>query len=255
MDLIQDVESVLSVIFGGPHTVVVKTHTVPPMIAPAPMPTAEAELIPQDALTFVETEEDGSAAYYAKYYTHWSWPKGASGPTIAVGYDCGYVTAAEARADWTGIIDEATVEKICAAVGKRGSEAAAYVIEHRGEITVTWDQAVQEFKEREVPKWVKRIEESLPNFDKLPGECKGAIFSLCYNRGTGGFHDPIPRDSEMRAIYLRMASPDFAVTKAWLAPIADDIESMQRLWPKDGDLWNRREHEAALYRKGLESLQ
>ena len=66
----QRIEEVVSVIFGGPH-VVVTSHTVPPMVAPPPPPLPESELIPQDALVFVEGEEDGSAPYYAKHYTHW----------------------------------------------------------------------------------------------------------------------------------------------------------------------------------------
>jgi hypothetical protein len=263
-------EDLLSILFGSQG--LVNQRALPPHLgaparphfAPAAPPTSVSampppaptvlQLIPQDALTFVENEEDGSQAYYAKYYTHWSWPAGASGPTIAVGYDCGYVTKEEAQADWTGIVDDATVQHIISAVGLKGDAAAAYVRAHRGDLTITWAEAIQEFSTREVPKWVSRIEEALPNYSRLPGECRGAIFSLAYNRGTGGFRDPSARDREMNEIYSRMASANFAVTPEYLGPIAGYIAAMARIWPNSTDLRTRRAHEAALFRKGLEGL-
>lgn len=215
---------------------------------------ATADTIPDDCVTFVLDEEDGSPAYYMAHYTHWDWPAGASGPTIGAGYDCGYVTAAEAEADWTGIVDNETVARIVGAVGIRGEAAEAYVRAHRDEVTITWDQAKQEFVEREVPKWLSRCAAVLPHFEELPGDCQGGLFSCAYNRGTGGFEDPSPRFAEMRAIRTRLAVPGFALSQAYLSPIAADLLSMQRLWPKGGDLWNRRAHEAALFRNGLATL-
>jgi hypothetical protein len=213
--------------------------------APPPSPSEASTLpIPDEALTFVETEEDGSPAYYVAYYTHWDWPGGASGPTIGVGYDLGQVTRAEAEADWTGIVDPATVAHILTAVGLQGERAQAYVQAHKGEVTITWEEAIAEFKEREVPKWLIRCRAVLPYFDLLPGLCQGALFSLSYNRGTGGYQDPSPRDSEMRAIRQDMIAKNFAAIPA-------QIESMARLWPTVKDLRDRRMHEAALFRKGL----
>ena len=43
------------------------------------------------------TEEDGDQNYYLKYEQHWSWPGGSSGPTVGVGFDCGYESAASIR--------------------------------------------------------------------------------------------------------------------------------------------------------------
>lgn len=226
--------------------------TAPAAIAPAPTTgEASSEAIPTDCMTFVESEEDGSPTYYVAHYTHWEWPAGASGPTLAVGYDCGYVTAAEAQADWSGIVDDATLAQILRAVGLRGSAAEAFVNANRSAVTITWPQAESEFKAREVPKWLDRCRAALPNFDLLPGECQGSIFSLTYNRGQGGYtvsaaDDPAGRYREMRAIRADMIAKDFAAIPA-------QILSMQRLWPRGGDLWNRRAHEAALFQKGLAS--
>jgi hypothetical protein len=48
----------------------------------------------------IVTEEDSGEAYYTRHYEHFEWPQGASGPTVGIGYDCGYVTADQIRKDW-----------------------------------------------------------------------------------------------------------------------------------------------------------
>lgn len=232
-----------------PAVAVKVAATAPPSppTQPAPTPPPPTDLpIPDEALTFVEDEEDGSPAYYVAHYQNFDWPGGASGPTIGVGYDCGYVTRAEAEADWTGIVDPSTLAHILSAVGIQGTRAEEYVNEHRREVTITWDEGIAEFKEREVPKWLVRCRAVLPYFDLLPGLCQGALFSLSYNRGTGGYEDPGPRDAEMRAIRQDMIAKNFKAIPA-------QILAMQRLWPTGGDLWKRRAHEAALFQKGLDA--
>jgi hypothetical protein len=226
-----------------PTAALAPAPVAPPTVA-APAVASGSKSIPDDDVTFVVDEEDGSQAYYVKTEIHWSWPGGVSGPTVAVGYDCGYVTPAELRADWAGIVDAATIEKMIPAVGLRGAAAESFVGVHRNEITITWDQAIAEFKTREVPKWLDRCRAALPNFDLLPGDCQGALFSLSYNRGTGGYADPGARDLEMREIKSAMAAKRFADIPAYL-------RSMKRLWPTVKDLVNRREHEAVLFEKGL----
>lgn len=235
------------------HPVSAATPAALPVIAAKTAAVAQGT-IPDDDLTFVETEEDGAPVYYAKHYENWDWPGGDSGPTAGVGYDCGYCTATEIERDWTGILPDEMVARMVGAAGIKGDAARQYVEAHRGEITVTWDQAKQEFVEREVPKWVARCEAVLPNFAKLPGDCRGALFSLSYNRGTGGYDDPGSRDYEMREIKALMASPKFAVDKAYLAPVPGYIAAMARLWPTVKDLRDRRAHEAAVFQKGIDSL-
>ena len=44
------------------------------------------------AIDLIVREEDSSPEFYAKHYQHFEWPQGASGPTVGIGYDCGYVT-------------------------------------------------------------------------------------------------------------------------------------------------------------------
>lgn len=198
----------------------------------------------QDAFNLIVTEEDSDRAYYNKHYSHFEWPQGASGPTVGIGYDCGYVTAAELKADWTGIVSDASVAAMLRAVGLKGNAAHAFVQQHGGSVTITWDQAIAEFRDREMPKWEAHVVGALPNTDLLSGDSFGALVSLAYNRGYGGFSLPGARYAEERAIKAHMAAKEFA-------KIPGEFLSMRRLWPQGGDLWRRRGHEAALFQKGL----
>lgn len=199
--------------------------------------------ISDDAILLIVTEEDSGEAYYNRHYTHFDWPEGASGPTIGIGYDCGYVTAQEVRDDWAGIIPDDVIAKILPAVGRTGANAQAWVAAHRRDVAIAWDPALAEFKQREVPKWIERVVDELPNCNLLSGDCLGSLVSLAYNRGAS-FNLPGVRFAEMRAIKAHMAAQRFDL-------IPDEFLAMRRLWPRGGDLWNRRMHEAALFERGL----
>src|SRR5215831_16840781 len=201
--------------------------------------------ISQSAVDLIVREEDSDKAYYERHYQHFDWPEGASGPTIGIGYDCCYVTQVEAQQDWNGIVSDETIAAIKRACGIKGEAAHQWVRAHGGSVTITWDQAMQEFTEREMPKWIKMVSDVLPNTDKLSPDSLGALVSLAYNRGAGTFVNPGPRYAEGRSIRAHMAAENFGA-------IPHDILSMQRLWPRGGDLWRRRAHESALFEKGLQ---
>jgi hypothetical protein len=213
---------------------------VPAAAAPPPHYSSDA------AIALIVNEEDGDKAYYERHYQHFDWPAGASGPTVGVGYDLGYATHDEVERDWGGILPDAMIAVMQRGVGLRGAEAHAFVVAHRDAVTVTWDQGLKEFTTRELPKWEARIDATLPNARLMPPDCYGAIVSIGYNRGTGGFVDPSPRDAEMRAIRALVAAKRFDAIPA-------EILAMRRLWPAGGDLWRRRGHEAALFVQGLKA--
>jgi GH24 family phage-related lysozyme (muramidase) len=200
-------------------------------------------LIGKPAFDLIVTEEDSSEAYYVRHYEHFDWPAGASGPTVGIGCDCGYMTTEEIRRNWTGIVDAATVAALERAAGLRGQAAHAFVEHYGNTVTITWDEAIAEFATRELPHWVATVEGDLPHFVELAPDCKGALVSLAYNRGAS-FHAPGPRFVEMRAIAASMAGERFERIPA-------EILAMQRLWPRGSDLWRRRAHEAALFAQGL----
>lgn len=200
----------------------------------------------QAGIDEIVTEEDSGAVYYTRHYEHFDWPEGASGPTVGIGYDCGYSTAAQIRQAWTGIIPDAMVAALERAAGLKGAAAADFVHRNAGSVTITWDQAMAEFDNRELPEWEARCRAALPNYDLLPGDCAGAIDSLAYNRGAAGFNAGGDRYREMRMIKLYMTGKQFNLIPA-------QYLSMRRLWPVGGDLWRRREHEAALFQHGLQT--
>lgn len=204
------------------------------------------ENVSQDAINLIVTEEDSSKEYYERHYTHFEWPQGASGPTIGIGYDCGYVAKMEAQLDWQNIVDDATLDHILRACGLRGEVAHQFVRTYGRSVTIHWDAAMKQFREREVPKWLRRMEQSLKNLDRLHPDSLGALLSLSYNRGCS-YNLPGARYAEMRIIRGAMATGEFS-------KIPSALRSMKRLWPNVIGLRNRREHEAVLFEKGLRSV-
>lgn len=200
----------------------------------------------QAGIDLIVTEEDSGKAYYTRHYEHFEWPQGASGPTVGIGYDCGYSTAFQIRQAWTGIIPDEMVLALEHAAGLRGDSAARFVALYRNSVTITWDQAMAEFDNRELPKWEAECRKVLPNYDLLPGDSAGAIDSLAYNRGAAGFNAGGDRYREMRMIKIHMTGRQFNLIPA-------QFMSMRRLWPEGGDLWRRREHEAALFQHGMQT--
>jgi hypothetical protein len=202
-------------------------------------------LISQDAFELIVQEETGGEAYYNKTEQSTDWPGGASGVTIGIGYDCGYETAGTIGADWSARLPEATVAELCSVAGIHGSPARAHAKELHASIDVPWDVALDVFKTRDVPKWEKIVQDALANTGDLSGHSFGALVSLAFNRGAS-FHEPGPRYAEMRAIASLMAAKQFAEIPA-------QIRAMSRLWPTTKDLRDRRQHEAALFEKGLQA--
>ncbi len=198
----------------------------------------------QDGIDLIVTEEDSGQLYYTRHYTHFEWPAGASGPTVGIGFDCGYSTSQQIHDTWAGIVSDDTVSALMRAAGLKGNAAREFVQSHGASITITWDQAMAEFMQRELPHWEALCRAALPNYGLLPGDCAGAIDSLAYNRGVEGFHALGDRYGEMRAIAKYMASRQFNL-------IPYQFYSMRRLWPYGGDLWRRRGHEAQLFERGL----
>lgn len=201
----------------------------------------------QRAILLIVTEEDGDQQYYLKTEAHFSWPGGSSGPTVGVGYDCGYETPESIRTDWAGYIDAARIELVVKAAGRHGDAGYQFVEDHKREITITWAESLAQFQGHELQKWEAIVISHLPNTDKLSGDCFGALTSLTYNRGPS-FDLPGSRFIEMRNIKTHMASERFDL-------IPNEFLAMRRLWPTGKDLWNRRGHEALLFRDGLVQTQ
>ncbi|MBO0754689.1 MAG: hypothetical protein J2P54_02420, partial [Bradyrhizobiaceae bacterium] len=179
-----------------------------------------------------------------------TWPKGASGVTIGIGYDVGYVTPSELAGDWQGILSEAELSQLSKACGIT-KEAAAALASRLQSVSVSWDDAIKEYYNETQPRYVGLTEASLPNTKQLSPESLGALVSLVYNRGAS-FSIPESKDRTGRFREMRNIK-DHMENKAF-ERIPGEFRSMKRLWEGQSDMRGlllRRDAEAALFAFGL----
>lgn len=185
-----------------------------------------------------EYEVGGGKAYYDKYLSKFTWPGGASGPTIAIGVDCAYYTPSE-LAEIFSFLPKDQIKLIQGASGKTAEEGKEYTKTLRAAgITVSWDKAQEIFEELTWPKFTKLAEKTFPGLSDLHPDAYGAIVSLVFNRGTS-----LKGESRLEMRNIRVLVPKKDYKK-----IAQEIRSMKRLWVNknlDG-LLDRREAEAKL---------
>jgi len=195
-----------------------------------------------DAFKLILTFEVSSQAYYKKALTRPIWPKGNSGVTFGIGYDIGYMSAKTFRSDWDAILDEATMAVLETAAGKKGADAKAIVKNYQN-ISIDWTEAEKQFR-RYVPYVVGEMEAAFPNTENLNGDCRGALVSLVYNRGSK--IDGTKRRREMLNIRTHLKKGDLDL-------IPQEFIAMTRLWDIDElpGLHTRRNLEAALFQRGL----
>ncbi len=186
-------------------------------------------------------EVGGGKSYYEKYLSKFTWPGGASGPTIAIGIDCAYYTKLELSKIFN-FLSEEQIKLIQGSIGKTGHEGKEYTKILRNEgIIVTWDQALNIFNNITWGKFTKLTEKTFPGVDKLKEDAYGAIVSLVFNRGTSLKG---PSRLEMRKIKELITKKDYK-------GIANEVKKMKRLWigkNLDG-LLERRDSEADLIEK------
>jgi GH24 family phage-related lysozyme (muramidase) len=170
-----------------------------------------------------------------------SWPGGASGITIGIGYDLGYVTVDQFESDWDGFLSTQDVKRLRSVGGLRGikakNKAASFA-----DIKIKRTDAEKVFIERTLPLTQFKVGQAFPGIDKLPIDAQGALVSLVYNRGTSMADDsPEDRRKEMRAIRD-------AVVRQDMKDIAVQLRLMKRLWVGKNlnGLLKRRDAEAEL---------
>jgi GH24 family phage-related lysozyme (muramidase) len=208
---------------------------------PAPSPTP----ISQRATNLIVAFEVSDEKAYVRDYQHPTWPKGASGVTIGIGYDIGYVKRDWLHEDWIGMIPDPQIQSLDVACGVKGRPADDLLSPLRS-VVVSWDVAMQEFLKWTQPRTVAETEVALPNTKSLSPDSLGALVSLVYNRGAN-FFDPAGRYREMYALRQHMEAKEFAKIPA-------EIRAMKRLWSSDRNmagLVRRRELEAVLFEAGL----
>lgn len=183
-------------------------------------------------------EVGGGKSYYEKYLSKFTWPGGASGPTIAIGVDCAYYSRAELE-EIFNFLPADQINLIQNASGKTGLSGKEYTKTLRSNgITVMWEKALQIFESLTWPKFTKLAERTFPGLTELHPDAYGTIVSLVFNRGTS-----LRGTTRTEMVNVKTLIPSKNYNK-----IANEIRSMKRLWVGknlDG-LLERRESEARL---------
>lgn len=193
------------------------------------------------AVAFIAREEVSNRAHYDAVVAAPSFPGGASGITIGIGYDLRF-EGEHFAADWAGQMDDATQAALVPWLGKPGSAAGVAAL---AGVRVPWEAAWFVFTRRSLPSYVSGARAAFPHFDDLPRLSRGALVSLAYNRGTAMQDDSADdRRREMREIRDALAEG-----RPQDVPAA--LLAMQRLWPTVRGLRERRAREAALFGEGL----
>lgn len=186
----------------------------------------------------LQYEVGGGKLYYEKYLSKFTWPGGASGPTIAIGIDCAYYSEAELASIFS-FLTEDQINSVQKASGKTGEKGKQYtVILRAAGITVSWDKALEIFQKLTWPKFTKLAEKTFPGLADLHPDAYGAIVSLVFNRGTS-------LSGEKRK---EMANIKTLIPKKDYNKIAKEFRNMKRIWIGKGldGLLERREAEAKL---------
>jgi len=183
-------------------------------------------------------EVGGGQKYYEKYLSSFTWPGGASGPTIGIGIDCAYYSKEE-LAEMFNYLDEDHLKLVINASGKTGESGRVYTRKLRAAgIRMSWEKAVEIFEEKTWIKFSKLAEKIYPDLKYLCEDAYGAIVSIVFNRGA----------SLSGASRLEMKNLINLISSKNYNGIAAEIRKMKRLWVgknMDG-LLKRREDEASL---------
>lgn len=206
---------------------------------------ASTRAISEDAMKLIVLFEVTSKARYEQQFQRPIWPHGASGVTIGIGYDAGYVNESWLRSDWKDYLSEQELSVLAPACGLTGKEARDALPRFQA-VAVPWDNANPQFRKQVLPRYVAQTLKSLPKAATLLDDALGALVSLVYNRGAS-FRKQGDRYKEMRKIQELIASG-----KPELVP--EQIRAMKRLWagqPNLRGLLIRRDLEAKLFERGL----
>jgi len=228
----------------GVTTCIVSAARQPPRIPPSHLKISD------DSRDFIVFYEVTSASNYNKTLTSPTWPGNDSGITVGIGYDLGYASEIDVKNEWGNYVHPFVINRLISVCGKKGGDAEAS-LPSVSNIRIDWDSAYRQFTEMLLPIFVAQTETFCKNMDSIHEDCRGALTSLIFNRGTALElkNDPIDSRKEMREIKELMAKKQYA-------DIPQKFLDMRRIWqgkPKARGLLTRRAGEAALFARGLKS--
>ena len=199
--------------------------------------------ISKEAFKLIVYYESGGKSYYSRYLKSPSYPGGASGVTIGIGYDIGYNTLKQFETDWKPYLDRDTFAQLSAFLGQKGSKVKSSIPGLK-DINISWDAAQAVFKKNTLPRFIKRTKTAFPGSEKLDPSVFGALVSIVFNRG-GSMRGNTRR--EMVNIRNAITSGKYNEEELKIY-ISDQVRHMKRLWMNKGldGLLTRRDAEADL---------
>jgi hypothetical protein len=200
-------------------------------------------MLSKKAIDLIIQFEVGGRNYYDKVLQKPSWPGGASGITIGLGYDIGYETEKQFLSDWSANLNLNFVNALRPLCGLTGEKAKLMLKGEVLNVRVPYNIAYDVFVNKDIPRYYSMTKKIYPQLETLNEDTQGALVSMVYNRGASLAGDS---RKEMKAIVDLVAKQDYH-------GIAEEIEKSKRLWEHKGldGLVLRREAEADLIRASV----
>ncbi|MBX3740262.1 MAG: hypothetical protein KF712_04680 [Akkermansiaceae bacterium] len=207
-----------------------------------PTHTGPLTLSAEGMKLILDHEVGGGAPYYNRQLIHPTWPGGASGVTIGVGYDLGYNTRGDIARDWSAL-PPAAIRQLQSCAGITGTAARLKLPAVR-HLIIPWESALGVYQRSTIPRFTAATRAAYPGVHTLHPHIQSAMLSWVFNRGPG-IHPTSVRDREKRAI--RSAIP------ARPSALPPQIRASKRLWTGTHltGLIRRREAEAKLVERAL----
>lgn len=201
-----------------------------------PLVVLQESRISRKSIDLIIFHEVSDKKYYEKKLSHPTWPKGQSGVTIGVGYDCGYYSKPVILSDWEKLRKDWRTD-LSETSGITG-EKAKPIAESLNYISIGWNLANEVFSQTTLSQYYALALRTFPGMEELCPDAQGAITSLVYNRGNSLKG---PSRAEMRNIKELVPKKDYE-------GIAANIRAMKRIWEGKGlnGLLERRDSEADL---------
>lgn len=181
--------------------------------------------------------ETGGEEYYNKFLKRPTWPGGASGVTIGIGADLGYLSKKEFDDYFSKYFTNDENSRLRSVIGLKGQSAKS-VISKVKNIQLPWENAKEIFVNWTLPKFWRLTNGIWEGMEELCENAQIALTSIVFNRGS----------STKGSSRKEMVNIKPLVLKKDYKGIAKEIRGMKRLWEGKGldGLLKRREIEAKM---------
>lgn len=191
-------------------------------------------VVTERSLNSVMEFECGGESFYNLRYSRPSWPQGASGVTVGVGYDLGYHTKSQIVRDWELVVGRRIAELLATCAGVKGSRAKAYRDRIEKSVRISFEGAWKVFVDTTVPRFAKLTAGTFPNHHRMHPVTQAMMLSVVFNRGSS-----LKGYRRRHMVQMRNSVTDQGVINA--------IDQMKVIWPRrEGNhpgIRNRRDKE------------